>query len=162
MGPPPPPHPFYFNFFYLFSFLISHFYVIIFHVFIYLFRVSLCMCIYILLSLSLCDFALSLYYIAILLASWVGPQWTDLDSKETSGNGWENLGGGWTGYRLQYMELMEKSIKLVEHNYRPVSNLPFLSKILEKLVFNQVNDFLIANNISERCQSGFRMNHNTF
>ena len=29
----------------------------------------------------------------------------------------------------------------VFNNYRPVSNLPFLSKILEKLVFNQVNAF---------------------
>ena len=47
------------------------------------------------------------------------------------------------------------------NNYRPVSNLPFLSKILEKLVFNQVNDFLIANNILEKYQSGFRMNHST-
>ena len=27
-------------------------------------------------------------------------------------------------------------------NYRPVSNLPFLNTILEKLVFNQLNDFM--------------------
>ena len=30
----------------------------------------------------------------------------------------------------------------VLNNYRPMSNLPFLSKILEKLVFTQLNDFL--------------------
>ncbi|XP_076601118.1 uncharacterized protein LOC143329205 [Chaetodon auriga] len=47
------------------------------------------------------------------------------------------------------------------NNYRPVSNLPFLSKILEKLVFNQVNDFLNSINILEKYQSGFRMNHST-
>ena len=47
------------------------------------------------------------------------------------------------------------------NNYRPVSNLPFLSKILEKLVFNQLNDFLKINNILERHQSGFRTNHCT-
>ena len=47
------------------------------------------------------------------------------------------------------------------NNYRPVSNLPFLSKVLEKVVFNQVNTFLIKNNISEKFQSGFRMNHST-
>ena len=35
------------------------------------------------------------------------------------------------------------------NNYRPVSNLPFLSKILEKLVFNQVNDFF-------NCKQHFR------
>lgn len=47
------------------------------------------------------------------------------------------------------------------NNYRPVSNLPFLSKILEKLVFNQLNDFLNSINILEKYQSGFRMNHST-
>ncbi|KAJ0062165.1 hypothetical protein NL108_017132 [Boleophthalmus pectinirostris] len=46
-------------------------------------------------------------------------------------------------------------------NYRPVSNLPFLSKILEKIVFNQINDFMIANNIFEIHQSGFRVHHST-
>lgn len=47
------------------------------------------------------------------------------------------------------------------NNYRPVSNLPFLSKILEKLVFNQVNDFTISKNIHEKFQSGFRAKHST-
>ncbi len=47
------------------------------------------------------------------------------------------------------------------NNYRPVSNLPFLSKILEKAVFNQVNYFLMKHNIFEKYQSGFRMNHST-
>ncbi|XP_054864080.1 uncharacterized protein LOC129348233 [Amphiprion ocellaris] len=49
----------------------------------------------------------------------------------------------------------------VLNNYRPVSNLPFLSKILEKLAFNQVSDFLNRINILEKHQSGFRMNHST-
>lgn len=35
-------------------------------------------------------------------------------------------------------------------NYRPVSNLPYLSKIIEKLVFIQLKDFLTKNNISEK------------
>ncbi len=47
------------------------------------------------------------------------------------------------------------------NNYWPVSNLLFLSTVLEKLVFNQVNDFLIVNNILEKYQSGFRTNHST-
>ena len=46
-------------------------------------------------------------------------------------------------------------------NYRPVSNSPFLIKILEKLVCIQLNVFLNSNNILEQCQSGFRMNHST-
>ena len=41
-------------------------------------------------------------------------------------------------------------------NYRPVSNMPFLSKILERIVFNQLNDFMMSNNILEIYQSGFR------
>ena len=49
----------------------------------------------------------------------------------------------------------------VFNNYRPVSNLPFLSKVLEKLAFNQVNDFLYRKNIFEKHQSGFRKYHST-
>ena len=47
------------------------------------------------------------------------------------------------------------------NNHRPVSNLPFLSKILEKLVFTQINDFLNDKQILEIFQSGFRVNHST-
>uniref|UniRef100_A0A8C6Q5K8 Reverse transcriptase domain-containing protein n=1 Tax=Nothobranchius furzeri TaxID=105023 RepID=A0A8C6Q5K8_NOTFU len=47
------------------------------------------------------------------------------------------------------------------NNYRPVSNLQFLSKILEKLVLNQLNDFINTNNVLEKFQSGFRVNHST-
>ena len=46
-------------------------------------------------------------------------------------------------------------------NYRPISNLPFLSKILEKVVANQLCDFLRDNNLFEDFQSGFRVNHST-
>ncbi|KAI2647989.1 putative RNA-directed DNA polymerase from transposon BS [Labeo rohita] len=46
-------------------------------------------------------------------------------------------------------------------NYRPISNIPFMSKILEKAVFRQINDFLMGNNIYEKFQSGFRQGHST-
>ena len=46
-------------------------------------------------------------------------------------------------------------------NYRPISNLPFLSKILEKVIANQLCEFLQENNIYEDFQSGFRANHST-
>ena len=42
-----------------------------------------------------------------------------------------------------------------------VSNLPFLSQILEKLVYIQLKYFLNSNSILEQCQSGFRMNRST-
>uniref|UniRef100_A0A8C6KAZ9 Reverse transcriptase domain-containing protein n=1 Tax=Nothobranchius furzeri TaxID=105023 RepID=A0A8C6KAZ9_NOTFU len=47
------------------------------------------------------------------------------------------------------------------NNYRPDSNLPFLSKILEKLVLIQLNDFINTHNVLEKFQSGFRVNHST-
>ncbi len=46
-------------------------------------------------------------------------------------------------------------------NYRPISNLPFLSKILEKVVSSQLYSFLEKNNICEDFQSGFRPYHST-
>jgi len=46
-------------------------------------------------------------------------------------------------------------------NYRPISVLPILSKILERAVHNQLYDYLVCNNILSPCQSGFRSNHST-
>ncbi len=46
-------------------------------------------------------------------------------------------------------------------NYRPISNLPFLSKILEKVVSSQLYSFLEKNDICEDFQSGFRPSHST-
>lgn len=46
-------------------------------------------------------------------------------------------------------------------NYRPISNLPFNSKIIEKIVTVQINSFLKENSIMEELQSGFRINYST-
>ena len=46
-------------------------------------------------------------------------------------------------------------------NYRPVSNLPFLSKILEKVVLAQFNSHLTTNNLHNRLQSAYRPHHST-
>ncbi len=46
-------------------------------------------------------------------------------------------------------------------NYRPISNLPFMSKILEKLVSAQFCSFLQKNSLCEEFQSGFRPRHST-
>ena len=43
-------------------------------------------------------------------------------------------------------------------NYRPISNLPFLSKILEKCVQQQLTDHLEVNNLHAEKQSGYRIN----
>ena len=47
------------------------------------------------------------------------------------------------------------------NNYRPISNLPFLSKIIEKAVYQQLNHFLTVNSCFSIFQSGFRSNHST-
>ena len=44
-------------------------------------------------------------------------------------------------------------------NYRPISNLPFLSKILEKCVQKQLSFHLDQNNLHAEFQSGYRTHH---
>ncbi len=46
-------------------------------------------------------------------------------------------------------------------NFRPVSHLPFLSKVSEKVVFLQLQSFLQSNNIFDKFQSEFRSRHST-
>ena len=46
-------------------------------------------------------------------------------------------------------------------NYRPISNLPFLSKILEKIVLQNLFDHLTSNNLLNPHQSAYRPRHST-
>ena len=46
-------------------------------------------------------------------------------------------------------------------NFRPVSHLPFLSKVLEKVVLIQLQTFLEINSTLDKFQSGFRSRHST-
>lgn len=48
------------------------------------------------------------------------------------------------------------------NNYRPISLLNILSKILEKIVFAQLTEHLTANNILNNIQFGFRKFHSSF
>ena len=47
-------------------------------------------------------------------------------------------------------------------NYRPISLLPFFSKILERLMYNRLYNFLTEHNILSMNQFGFRKNYSTF
>uniref|UniRef100_A0A3P9IXQ6 Reverse transcriptase domain-containing protein n=1 Tax=Oryzias latipes TaxID=8090 RepID=A0A3P9IXQ6_ORYLA len=47
------------------------------------------------------------------------------------------------------------------NNYRPISKLPILAKVLEGLISVQLKEFLISNNILSPSQSGFRKQHST-
>jgi hypothetical protein len=44
-------------------------------------------------------------------------------------------------------------------NYRPISNLPFMSKVLEKCVHRQLSHHLELNKLHAEHQSGYRSNH---
>lgn len=57
--------------------------------------------------------------------------------------------------------LYKKGNKSVEGNYRPVSILPVVSKILERLVYNQVYKYLNDCNLLYEYQSGFRTGFST-
>ena len=46
-------------------------------------------------------------------------------------------------------------------NYRPISILPIISKILERLIFNRIYKFLNDNSLLSKFQSGFRPKHST-
>ncbi|KAI2660342.1 RNA-directed DNA polymerase from mobile element jockey [Labeo rohita] len=46
-------------------------------------------------------------------------------------------------------------------NFRPISHLPFLSKLMEKLVVSQLQSHLQLHAIADKFQSGFRSRHST-
>ncbi len=46
-------------------------------------------------------------------------------------------------------------------NYRPVSNLTFISKLLERAVSKQIMDYLENNSLLPTCQSAYRVAHST-
>ena len=46
-------------------------------------------------------------------------------------------------------------------NYRPISLLPTISKIFERVIYNQLYDHFIKNNLLSEQQYGFRANHST-
>ena len=63
--------------------------------------------------------------------------------------------------RARITALHKSKSKLDPGNYRPVSILPILSKILERIVHTQLYRYLVNNNLLTDCQSGFRPKHNT-
>ena len=51
--------------------------------------------------------------------------------------------------------------KDVMKNFRPVSNLPFISKLTERVVLNRLFDNVSRNNLQEKFQSAYKPNHST-
>ena len=46
-------------------------------------------------------------------------------------------------------------------NYRPVSNIPCMSKLIEKVVLLQLNDHLLSNDLYDSYQSTYRASRST-
>ena len=57
--------------------------------------------------------------------------------------------------------LKKTGLDLVFKNYRPVSNLQYVSKLTERAVFNQLNKHVLANGIYPLFQSACRQYHST-
>lgn len=51
--------------------------------------------------------------------------------------------------------------KRLFNNHRPISVLPAISKILEKLMYNRISEFCTTNNIISQAQYGFRQGRST-
>ncbi len=64
-------------------------------------------------------------------------------------------------YPLVLLGIQRPLAVLVLSNYRPISNLPLIGKIIEKVVFNQLNNYLNSNGHLDNLQSGFRAHHST-
>ena len=46
-------------------------------------------------------------------------------------------------------------------NYRPISVISVIGKVMEKVVYDQVHEYLLEHNLLTSCQSGFRPKHST-
>ena len=66
-------------------------------------------------------------------------------------------------HRAIVTPLLKKSSleKEVLKNYRPVSNLSFVAKLIEKFAANQLVNHLNANGLTDPLQSAYRTSHST-
>ena len=57
--------------------------------------------------------------------------------------------------------LKKKSLEPILKNYRPVSTLPFIGKLMERYVIEQLMDHIHTNNFMEPLQSAYKSYHST-
>ena len=57
--------------------------------------------------------------------------------------------------------VFKKGVKSNLNNYRPISVIPVVSKVFEKIVYDQLYQYLNDNQLLSSCQSGFRSLHST-
>ena len=59
------------------------------------------------------------------------------------------------------LPLLKKGDNWLMENYRPISLLSTLSKVFERVVFEQIYEYLNSNNLLYQSQYGFRKDHST-
>ena len=64
-------------------------------------------------------------------------------------------------YIAKVKPLFKKNFKTDPQNYRPISPLPILLKIIERIIHDQTQEILSKSKILYRFQSGFRKNYST-
>ena len=72
--------------------------------------------------------------------------------------------GSMVGLKMAYIKPHLKDSSLDHNdlkNYRPVSNLPFLSKLIERVVLKRLNTHMERNNLFIPNQSGYKKGHST-
>ena len=52
--------------------------------------------------------------------------------------------------------IFKEDAKTDPNNYRPISDLPVVSKLIQRIVFNQLYEYLNSNSLLTETQSGFR------
>ena len=57
--------------------------------------------------------------------------------------------------------LKKPTLDPILKNFRPISNLHFLSKLIERAVSSQLAEHLSCNNMNEQLQSAYRKHHST-
>ena len=62
---------------------------------------------------------------------------------------------------LVFPLLVKPGREVIFKNFRPVSNLSFVSKLIERTAFNRIHGRLVSNNLYPVPQSAYRRNHRT-
>ena len=62
---------------------------------------------------------------------------------------------------LLWLLLKKAGLDTIPQNYHPVSNLSYLSKVIEKVVCNQLVDYTEQTGMTEKYQSAYKHNHST-
>ena len=59
------------------------------------------------------------------------------------------------------IHIFKKDDRTVFNNYRPISLLPIMSKVVEKVIADQMNEFFVKHRLLFDHQYGFRSGHST-